>query len=69
MVELDLVKHQRITVICDQADYTWDERFHYYTPPQRVPEFYKNWRNAEDMHKPLYQNYWLEKHIFYLKWF
>uniref|UniRef100_A0A915LQ61 Uncharacterized protein n=2 Tax=Meloidogyne TaxID=189290 RepID=A0A915LQ61_MELJA len=41
------------------ADSNWEERFHYYTPPQRFDRNYlKNWENPEDRHKPHYMNYW-----------
>nr|CAD2184353.1 unnamed protein product [Meloidogyne enterolobii] len=40
------------------ADSNWEERFHYYTPPQRFDRNYlKNWEYPEDRHKPLYMNY------------
>ncbi|KAL3106219.1 hypothetical protein niasHT_016906 [Heterodera trifolii] len=42
------------------ADNAWDQRFHYYTPPQRQP-YERASTYHEHSYKPLYQNYLSDK--------
>uniref|UniRef100_A0A183BIS3 Uncharacterized protein n=1 Tax=Globodera pallida TaxID=36090 RepID=A0A183BIS3_GLOPA len=39
------------------ADDAWDQRFHYYTPPQRQPFDHASTGRIEHSYKPLFMNY------------